>query len=1013
MAEPWADHTALHSGRLPARATFTGYPDAPTAHTLQRGLSDQVRSLNGAWQFALFESPGSVPEHTWKESQSWPTIRVPGWWQTQGYGRLQYTDELYPFEVNPPHPPAANPTGVYQRTFRLDPADLERCIRLRLDGVESYVEVAVNGVRLGFSKGSRLAAEFDLTAHVQAGENLLVLRVLQFSDASYLEDQDMWWAGGIIRDVTLLLRPAAHLQDLQVRTSFDADYTDARLRLAAAASPAVTAITWRLFDDLGAQVVSGVMGATGDDPALPWVDEADLATPRHWTAEDPYLYTLHLAVHDAAGQVSEVVPQRVGVRQVEIREGVLLLNGSYLMLHGVNRHDHDDRDGRTIGLARMERDVIAMKRANINAVRTSHYPNDPRFYDLCDRYGLYVMAETDLECHGMVHAGDLDLLTDDPSWQAAYVDRIERQVVAQRNHPCIVMWSLGNESGYGVNIPAMYHRAKQLDPTRPVHYEEDRTAAVVDVISTMYSRVAQLNDFGEHPHPKPRIICEYAHAMGNGPGGLGAYQQVINRWPSIQGHFVWEWIDQGILTTTAAGRSGYAYGGDFGDTPHNGNFCIDGLVQPDQTPSPGLTEYAQVLCPVQVEPMAEALRLTSRYGFRSTAGLSLGLTWLVDGELVTAQTLAMPSLAPGESTCMQLPTPRLPAGERLLTVRVFQREATGWSPAGHELGAYQVALGAAPRPAAVLRSGLPLLISESERDLIVESASSEVRVELATGDLVGWTVLGHDLVTAPLQFHLTKPVIDNHRTLAEELWQPAGFDSLIRKVQSVAWQRTEDAVVVESAARLAPDTGAWHLDLTTRLTIRPDGTVQVNVAGQPHGYHDLINVLGMELGIARCYEAASYYGRGPLESYPDSNEAALLGRYDAAVQDLNTDYVMPQDTGNRSDVRWWALRDRLGAGLLIAGAEPMNVSVWPWAARMLAETSHRHELTEDPAAFTVNIDHRVLGLGSASWGAEILESHRLHLTPFGFGFTLAQLTGDVSPEARWRSMADHTQAGGR
>jgi evolved beta-galactosidase subunit alpha len=1018
MAHPWADQSVLHRNRLPARAYFVGYPDAATAASLQRGLSDQWVSLDGTWRFGFFARPELVPDKFWETEQDWPRIDVPGLWQTQGYGRLQYTDELFPFPVDPPNPPADNPTGAYQRTFRLEPDDLDRQVVLRFDGVESFLEVAVNGRRIGFSKGSRLAAEFDISEHVRAGENLLSVRVLQFCDGSYLEDQDMWWAAGIIRPVSLLLRPRARLEDLVVRTTFDADYRDATLVLAVRCSDEVSTVSWVLADAAGIEVASG--------ECVDGVAEHLVAGPRQWSAEDPYLYTLLLTVRDRDGAVAEVVPQRVGFRQVEIRDGELLLNGRHLVLHGVNRHDHDDHDGRAVGLARMERDIALMKQHNINAVRTSHYPNDPRFYELCDRYGLFVLAETDLECHGFACVGDISRITDDPAWRDAYVDRIERHVLAQRNHPCIVMWSLGNESGYGVNIPAMYARCRELDPTRSVHYEEDRDAEVVDVVSTMYSRIPQLNDFGEHPHPKPRIICEYAHAMGNGPGGLWEYQQVIDRWPSIQGHFVWEWCDHGILTALPDGTPFHAYGGDFGDEPNNGNFCIDGLVLPDQTPSPGLAEYKQVLCPLRVERDGDHVVLTSRFQFTTTDGLELGLEWLVDGGLVTASVVDVPAIEAGGTGIVPIGVPRLPAGEQLLTVRVRRRAATTWAPAGHELGTCQFELGSSARPSDLLARdvGLPgrrpepdrgsprpasprrVRLSTELRDghLKVITGDGVVTFDRAAGRLAGWAQADRELVTEPLRFHLTKPVIDNHRTLQETLWLPSQLGLATEQCREFAWRLEKGCVIAEARTRLAPPNDTWCVELHTRYEVRSDGSLRVEVSGEPDGYRDLVQVIGVELGVAKRFARASWYGRGPGENYPDSRQAALLGRYDADVAELNVDYVFPQDTGNRGDVRWFALRDRHGAGLFVAGEEPLNASAWPWSAATIEAARHRHDLIEDPRSTTLNLDHRVLGLGSNSWGQEVLESHRVRLEPFRFAFTLVPLTGDVDPGTLWRTL---------
>ncbi len=1029
MAHPWADQSVLHHNRLPARAYFVGYPDAATAASLQRGLSDQWVSLDGAWRFAYFDRPELVPDEFWETEQDWPRLDVPGLWQTQGYGRLQYTDELFPFPVDPPNPPADNPTGAYQRTFRLEPNDLDRQVVLRFDGVESFLEVAVNGRRVGFSKGSRLAAEFDISEHVGVGENLLSVRVLQFCDGSYLEDQDMWWAAGIIRPVSLLLRPRARLEDLVVRTTFAADYRDARLSLRVRCSAEVGEVSWVLLDAAGTPVASG--------ECVAGVSEQGVARPRQWSAEDPYLYTLLLTIRDRDGVVTEVVPQRVGFRQVEIRDGELLLNGRHLVLHGVNRHDHDDHDGRAVGLARMERDIALMKRHNINAVRTSHYPNDPRFYELCDRYGLFVLAETDLECHGFACVGDISRITDDPAWQDAYVDRIERHVVAQRSHPCIVLWSLGNESGYGVNIPAMYARCRELDPTRPVHYEEDRDAEVVDVVSTMYSRIPQLNDFGEHPHPKPRIICEYAHAMGNGPGGLWEYQQVIDRWPSIQGHFVWEWCDHGILTTLPDGTPFHGYGGDFGDEPNNGNFCIDGLVLPDQTPSPGLAEYKQVLCPVRIERDGDHLVLTSRYQFTTASDLQLDLEWLVDGGLVTASAVDVPAIGPGETGIVSIGVPRLPAGEQLLTVRVRRRAATIWASAGHELGAYQFVLGStSPHPGLLADSSDPdpgsldrdpgwldrhpgldpgsaprvgprrIRLSTELRDgcLTVTTGDSVVTFDHVAGRLAAWTHAGRELVTGPLRFHLTKPVIDNHRPLYEALWLPNQLGLASESCVDFEWRVDGDSVFADARTRMAPPSAGWSLELLTRYEVRPDGTLRVEVSGEPDGYDDLVQVIGVDLGVAKRFRRASWYGRGPGENYPDSRQAALLGRYEADVAELSVDYVFPQDTGNRGDVRWFALRDRKGAGLFVAGEERLNASAWPWSAATIEAARHRYDLVEDPRSVTLNLDHRVLGLGSNSWGQEILDSHRVRLEPFRFAFTLAPLTGEVDPGELWRAL---------
>ena len=1001
MPHPWADQSVLHRGRLPAHASFVGYPDAALAVTMEPALSDEVRVMDGMWRFALFAYPDAVPHDFWATARhDWRQIEVPGPWQLQGHGRLQYTDELFPFPVDPPNPPSNNPTGAYQRDFLLGEPDPDRSVVLRFDGVESYFEVAVNGRYIGMSKGSRLTAEFDISDAVRAGDNLLSVRVLQFCDGSYLEDQDMWWAAGIIRSVSLRLRPRARVDDLTIQTVFDADYRDAALQVTALCSRAVVALRWCLLDAVGDEVAEGRFEYVDGR----WIADALITAPRQWSAEDPYLYTLLVSVHAAGQDVTQVVPQRVGFRQIEIRDGLLMVNGRRVVLHGVNRHDHDPHSLRTVGLARMERDVVLMKQHNINAVRTSHYPNDPRFYELCDRYGLFVLAETDLECHGFACVGDISRITDDPAWQVAYVDRIERHVMAQRNHPSIVMWSLGNESGYGVNIPAMYRRCRELDPTRPVHYEEDRDADVVDVVSTMYSRVSQLNDFGEHPHPKPRIVCEYAHAMGNGPGGLWEYQQVIDRWSSIQGHFVWEWCDQGVLAQTEDGTPYYAYGGDFGDEPNNGNFCIDGLVFPDQRPSPGLLEYKQALCPLRVELDGGRLRITSRLQFTASDWIGVTCEWLVDGAPAASATLTLPSLDPGCATVVTVPGHRLPAGEAFLLVRVVTLGAVAWAPAGHALGTYQFPLAARdPRPTTLPDRGVPA-VRDTGAGLEVRVGDSVLEFDRGSGWLASWRNAGHPMITRPMRFRLTKPVIDNHRRDHDRLWVPQQLEDAAGPCAALSWRGDGIGVRVDVDLTLRPPSAGWSLDLHVAYLVHRNAAVRVEVQGRPNGYDDIVQAIGVEAGINPRFEQISYYGLGPGENYPDSQRAAHVARYESSLADMITEYVVPQDYGNRGGVRWFALRDRRGSGLLVAPDEPANASAWPWNARMISQARHRHDLVADSDAITLNLDHRLLGLGSNSWGQEVLERHRIRLAPFRFGFTLAPLVPGLDPGVLWRAL---------
>ncbi|MGD7732895.1 glycoside hydrolase family 2 TIM barrel-domain containing protein [Propionibacteriaceae bacterium G57] len=981
----WENPELTGRDRLPAHAYFFGYETPATAREGDRAASRGFESLSGAWQFRLFDHPGRVPaDAAVRLHDDWDPVSVPHLWQFDGYGQLQYTDEGYPFPVEPPLVPAENPTGVYQRVVALAAARDGEQLVLRFDGVESYAEIFVNGHFVGMTKGSRLAAEFDVTDHVVDGGNLVTVKVLQYSDGTYLEDQDMWWASGIFRDVYLVRRPSARLTDFFVRTHRAGD--DAMVDLSVWAEGAeridiaITTPTGEVHTDSvqpGATVRIVLPGAV------------------FWNPEEPVLHDLLLTVIGPDG-VSEYVPHRLGLREVTIEGGLLKLNGVVFTMHGVNRHDHDDRKGRAVDMGRVRRDLVMMKHANINAVRTSHYPNDPRFYEMCDELGLLVLAETDMESHGFALVDDPARLTDDPEWQAAHVDRIERHVLAQRNHASIVMWSLGNESGYGCNIEAMYHRAKQLDPTRPVHYEEDRFAETVDVVSTMYSRVQQMNDFGQHPHPKPRILCEYAHAMGNGPGGLAEYQAVFDRYDSIQGHFLWEWCDHGVLAHTEDGRQYHRYGGDFGDYPNNGNFCIDGLIGPDQVPSPGLAEYKQVICPVRLARVEDGVAVTNRRWFTGLDDVVIEVDQWVNGQALTVATIMPGALAPGATLTATVVGVDLDA--HTTVARVISTRAHDWTPPGRELGRYQLSVveSLPPTAAGVVRAGSAVTAVDEDARLVVRAGASVLTFDTVTGDLLDWTAGGRALVSAPLRLGFWKPTIDNHEPDAQASWRPHHLHAMQTSVRDVAWHTDGDDVVVSHRVRVAPPVFDFGVHAQVEWRINPLGQAGVRMVGEPYGSYDgLVPRIGVTLGLPGDLRAVTWFGRGPGENYPDSAQAATVGQWASTVDDMVTPYVKPQDYGNRGEVRWVEFSDGTGAGL--RAHRPLDqpafqFSAWPFTASDIDAARHRTDLVARDD-ITVNLDHLMLGLGSNSWGSEVLERYRVRLQPFDLGFVLTPLIG--------------------
>ncbi|GFJ92388.1 glycoside hydrolase family 2 TIM barrel-domain containing protein [Phytohabitans rumicis] len=653
MADAYLTDVSPGYGALPPRAALDS--DAPRV------------DLDGAWRFRLAPTAAGTDagfEAADFDDSAWDSLPVPSHWPMHGYGAPAYTNVVYPFPIDPPYVPDENPTGDHRVAFDLDASWVGERTVLRFEGVESCARVWLNGVELGVTRGSRLPVEYDAGPHLRAGRNVLAVRVHQWSSGSYLEDQDMWWLPGIFRSVALIRRPAGGIDDAFVYADYDHRTGEGTLRVDTVA---------------GARLRVPSLGIDG--PA----DSPYRAQVTPWTAEDPHLYEALLSTE------TETVRLRIGFRTVAIVDGILTVNGRRIRLRGVNRHEWDPDHGRVMSLDVMRADLLLMKRHNVNAVRTSHYPPHPAFLDLCDELGMWVIDECDLETHGFGQVGWRGNPSDEPQWRDAYLDRMRRMVERDKNHPSIVLWSLGNESHTGQNLAAMADWARERDPSRPIHYEGDRACAYVDVYSRMYASHAEVDSIGkggEHPD-LPFILCEYGHAMGNGPGGLSEYEELFDTHPRCQGGFIWEWIDHGV-------RDGdrFLYGGDFGEPLHDGNFVIDGLVFPDRTPSPGLIEYATVVAPVRIAAAGTgAVRISNRYDFRDLSHLAFTWTLEREGEPVASGALDVPAVAPGEHA--DVPLPALPAaeGETWLTVRAVLAADSPWAPAGHEVAWGQVLAG--------------------------------------------------------------------------------------------------------------------------------------------------------------------------------------------------------------------------------------------------------------------------------------------------------------------------------
>jgi beta-galactosidase len=884
--------------------------------------------LSGTWRFRL--SPrADLPDDFAApdlDDSAWLVLPVPSHWPLYGHGMPAYTNVAYPFPVDPPNPPEDNPTGDHRRVFEL-PADWAgQDAVLRFEGVDSCARVWLNGTELGFFTGSRLPAEFGVGHLLRPGGNVLAVRVHQWSAGSYLEDQDMWWLPGIFRGVTLHRRPADPLDDVFVHAGYDHTTGEGTLRVDAS-TPALVAVP-----ELGID-------------ALPTGSTVTVSV-EPWSAESPRRYAATVAT------ASETVSLHLGFRTVSIVDGVLVVNGEPLALRGVNRHEFHPDFGRALPYETMRADALLMKRHNVNAVRTSHYPPHPAFLDLCDELGLWVVDECDLETHGFLFAGWRRNPSDEPAWRPAYLDRMRRTVERDKNHPSVVLWSLGNESHTGANLAAMADWVRERDPSRPVHYEGDHDCAYVDVHSRMYpshKETAELSASTDLPF----VLCEYAHAMGNGPGGVAEYVALFDEHPRCAGGFVWEWIDHGLRHPELE----FAYGGDFDEPLHDGNFIIDGLLFPDRTPSPGLQDVKKAYEPVRFIFSADAVTVTPIRGDLSL----LRFEWTVE---------------PGGSGTFEVPdaggTVPLPEfradGEVWLTVRAVLAADTAWAPGGHEVAWTQHLLHAHP-PAPVPPAD-PVRPLRTDAGFTVGPATFD-----HTGRLV--TLAGHEAGGPRLR--LWRAPTDNDRIgRLHETWLAMGLHRLTERFDEV--EAGDELVVRTRSAPAATDRG---VRMTYRWAPR-HGTVELTVEVEPESeWPEPIATLALAFTLPGAFDRVRWFGDGPGESYPDTGLAARTGRFHATVDELQTPYLRPQENGRRAGVRWVTLTDVAGAGVKIIGQSPFGLTVRRWPDGALAAATHRNQLVAEDRLY-LSLDVGQQGIGTASCGPGTLPNYELFLKKTAF-----------------------------
>ncbi len=949
--------------------------------------------LNGDWTFSYYESVEDVPEDIGREDYPMgnTTIPVPSVWQNHGYDHHQYTNVRYPFPYDPPYVPRENPCGVYRRTFSLSDTAM-RCY-LNFEGVDSCLYLFINGQFAGYSQVSHSTAEFEITAFVRAGENTLTVAVLKWCDGSYLEDQDKLRMSGIFRDVYLLLRPQNHMWDVTVNAwpdeRFEGAFVDVRLDYAGEPFP----LEFVLLDPAG-QERERKQGTGGAQFTL---ESASL-----WTAETPAMYTLLISGGD------ECIAVPVGIRKIEIQNGIILLNGKRIRLKGVNRHDSDPETGYTISREQAMRDLTIMKQHNINAIRTSHYPNAPWFPKLCSQYGFYMIAESDVESHGCLEklGGDpntkYSAIARDPRFAAAILDRVQRNVIRDKNCPAVLFWSLGNEAGYGVNFDAAARWVKAYDPHRLTHYEgamhqpagDPASQDALDVYSRMYPSIQEIEDyFSGGQGKKPYVLCEFIHAMGNGPGDAEDYWEMMEKNPGLCGGFVWEWCDHAVyMGKTTDGRKKYFYGGDFGEFPHDGNFCMDGLVYPDRRPHTGLKEYQNVIRPVRARAgnLAKGeVFFTSTLDFADAKDvLSVSFAVTKNGEAVQTGEIAGFSLPPRGERAFALSFDMPSSGDCFLNITYRASGSHPMIPAGTLLGRDQFELRRAERKMKALPLG-GVTVAQDHRHITVSGTDFRYRFDVRSGAFDQLVKGNRSLITGPMMLNIWRAPTDNDRNLKND-WIKAGYDRAVQRAYEATCEVKDELAVITCRLSLAPVYLQPVLQVQAKYVIGKDGTMDASFACQKDASMPSLPRFGLRLHLPGDVRNARYLGFGPYESYADKHRASFMCVFSTTAQKNHEDYLKPQENGSHFGCAFAEVTDNNGFGLRMDSEDDFSFNLSPYTQEELTLKAHNFELEKAPGP-VLCVDYKLNGIGSNSCGPRLLEKYAFNETEFTFSLRLTPL----------------------
>lgn len=1011
----WQDESVNEVNRAAMHTHFFAYENAEKAGSDVKENSKNFMSMNGSWKFFWVKNADQRPTDFWRvgyNDKGWDDMNVPAVWELNGYGDPIYVNVGYPwrnqYTNNPPHVPTEkNHVGSYRREFVI-PADWNgKDIVAHFGAVSSNMYLWVNGKFVGYSEDSKLEAEFDLTPYVKPGQkNLIAFQVFRWCDGSYFEDQDFFRYTGVARDCYLYARNKKRIDDIRVVPDLDAEYKSGSLTVNLSLK-GNAAVSLELLDAANKTIATAEVKGAGKQSSVIRVDN-----PNKWTAETPYLYTLRATLKEG-NKVTEVVPLKVGFRKIELKNSQLLVNGQPVLFKGADRHEMDPDGGYVVSRERMIQDIQIMKKFNLNAVRTCHYPDDSFWYDLCDKYGIYVVAEANLESHGMGY--EEATLAKVPSFKKTHLERNQRNVQRNYNHPSIIFWSLGNEAGYGSNFDAAYDWVKKEDPSRAVQYERSGYEGKTDIHCPMYLNYKDCIKYCEDDSKtKPLIQCEYAHAMGNSEGGFKEYWDLVRKYPKYQGGFIWDFVDQSCRWTGKNGKMIYAYGGDFNrfDASDN-NFCDNGLISPDRVPNPHMYEvgyFYQNIWTTAADLKAGELNVYNENFFRDLSAYALEWEVMKNGTVVRTGRVENLNVAPQQTAKIKLDLGKTCAcAEWLLNVKYVQKQREGLIPAGHIVAKDQLVLNEYKAPAMTLQNvtdmniqtALPRIDDANSQCVMIEGENFNIQFAKADGFMDKYMVNGLDMIKegAKLTPNFWRAPTDNDFGAGLQqkyaVWKNPKF-----KLASLKSEMKDGLAVVSAEYEMPSVSAGTKLQLTYEINNR--GAVKVNQKLVAEKGAKVSNIFrfGMQMVMPKSFENISYYGRGPVENYIDRKWATELGVYNQTVTDQFYAYIRPQENGNKTDIRWWKQLNEAGRGLQFVAEAPFSASALHYTIESLDsgwEKKQEHSNEVEPADLTnFLIDKVQMGLGCVdSWGAIPREEYMLPYGDYEFTFIMQPISNSI------------------